>query len=146
MTGNNNTDCRDEKSRINQRNRRRMRTVSEMTMEQLIRETRREIYKTQQREEAVLNKNSKIKLRRPTLQQQVSSREMQRYLTIAAVQVSESSLTAYLADFCNKIPSGNYRVKILIRKNNKVSVRMTYRATEQPQLQRPDSIGTQAGP
>lgn len=122
-----------QKPRINQRNRRQRRTETGMSMEQLIRETRKEIYRTQKRG-PVLNKNPKKNMPYVPLQrQQVNPREMQRYLTTAAVQVDESKLTAHLADFCDKIPSGNYRVKILVRKNNKVSVRMTYKGEQQSQ-------------
>ena len=94
-----------------------------MTMEQLIQETRKEVYRTQKKE-AVPNKDTEKKVPRKAAQQQVIPHEMQRYLTSAVVQVNESTLTAHLQEFCNKIPSGNYRVKILVRKN-KVSVRMT---------------------
>lgn len=133
---------REEKSGVNQRRRNRRqitaRTGSGMTMEQLIRETRKEIYRTQKKE-AILNKNRDKKVLPKATQQQQKAipHEMQRYLTSAAVQVNEGMLTAHLQEFCNKIPSGSYRVKVLVRKNNKVSVRMTYRGGEeqQPSLQ-----------
>lgn len=141
-----NLDRREDKSGINQRNRRQTtRTRTGMTMEQLIRETRKEVYRTQKKE-AVSNKNTEKKVpRKATQQQQVIPHEMQRYLTSAVVQANEGTLTAHLQEFCNKIPSGSYRVKVLVRKNNKVSVRMTYRAEQQPPLQQPD-ISTPASP
>ena len=147
MTGDNSY-RKQQKPEINQRNRRQRRTETGMTMEQLIRETRKEIYRTQKRE-PVLNKNPKKNVPHVPLQrQQVNPREMQRYLTSAAVQVDESKLTAHLPDFCSKIPSGNYRVKILVRKNNKVSVRMSYKGEQQSQ--QPDNSNnmctTLAGP
>lgn len=118
-----------------------------MTMEQLIRETRREVYRAQKKE-AISNKNTEKKVhQKATQQQQVIPREMQRYLTSAAVQVNEGTLTAHLQEFCSKIPSGSYRVKILVRKNNKVTVRMTYRGEEQQQpLQQQPDISTPASP
>jgi hypothetical protein len=147
MTGGN-TDRREDKSGTNQRNRRQTttRTGTGMTMEQLIRETRKEVYRTQKKE-AISNKNTEKKVpRKATQQQQVIPHEMQRYLTSAVVQVNEGTLTAHLPDFCSKIPSGSYRVKILVRKNNKVSVRMTYRGEQQPPLQQQPDISTPASP
>ncbi|AIC15175.1 hypothetical protein NVIE_009490 [Nitrososphaera viennensis EN76] len=115
-----------------------------MTMEQLIRETRKEVYRAQKKE-AIPNKNKeKSTVRNSMQQQQVIPHEMQRYLTSAVVQADESTLTAHLQEFCSKIPSGSYRVKVLVRKNNKVTVRMTYRGEQQP-LQQPD-ISTPASP
>ncbi|UVS70096.1 hypothetical protein [Nitrososphaera viennensis] len=145
MTGSN-IDRREEKSGINQRNRRQTttRTGTGMTMEQLIRETRKEVYRAQKKE-AIPNKNKeKSTVRNSMQQQQVIPHEMQRYLTSAVVQADESTLTAHLQEFCSKIPSGSYRVKVLVRKNNKVTVRMTYRGEQQP-LQQPD-ISTPASP
>jgi 23S rRNA maturation-related 3'-5' exoribonuclease YhaM len=148
MTGRN-TDRREDKYGINQRRNRRQtttRTGTGMTMEQLIRETRKEVYRTQKKEEAISNKNTEKKVpRKATQQQQIIPHEMERYLTSAVVQVNEGTLTARLPDFCSKIPSGSYRVKIIVRKNNKVSVRMTYRAEQQPPLQQPD-LSTPASP
>lgn len=140
-----NLDRREDKSGINQRNRRQTttRTGSGMTMEQLIRETRKEVYRAQKKE-AVPNKNTKKVPRKATQQQQVIPHEMQRYLTSAVVQANEGTLTAHLQEFCSKIPSGSYRVKILVRKN-KVSVRMTFRGEQQPLQQQPD-ISTTASP
>lgn len=136
---------REAKSGINQRNRRQIttRTGSGMTMEQLIREARKEIYRTQKKE-AISNKNRDKNVPKTMQQQLVISREMQRYLTNAAVQVNEGTLTAHLQEFCSKIPSGSYRVKVLVRKN-KVSVRMTYRGEQQPLQQQPDTV-TAASP
>jgi hypothetical protein len=147
MTGDNSY-RKQQKPEINQRNRRQRRTETGMTMEQLIRETRKEIYRTQKRE-PVLNKNPKKNVPNVPLQrQQLNPREMRRYLTSAAVQVDESKLTAHLPHFCNKIPSGNYSVKILVRKNNKISVRMSYKGEHQSQ--QPDNSNnmctTLAGP
>ena len=136
MTGSN-IDRREEKSGINQRNRRQTtRTGTGMTMEQLIRETRKEVYRTQKKE-AVPNKNTE-RVSQKAMQQQVIPREMQRYLTSAVVQVKEGTLTAQLQEFCSRIPSGSYRVKVLVRKNNKVTVRMTYRGEQQSLQQQPD--------
>ncbi len=133
---------REEKSGINQRNRRQTttRTGSGMTMEQLIRETRKEVYRAQKKE-AISNRNTEKRVpQKVTQQQQVISRETKRYLTSAVVRVNEDTLTANLQEFCSKIPSGSYRVKILVRKN-KVTVRMTYRGGEQqPPLQQPDTV------
>ncbi|AFU58886.1 hypothetical protein Ngar_c19540 [Candidatus Nitrososphaera gargensis Ga9.2] len=142
MTGSN-IDRREEKSGVNQRNRRQTttRTGNGMTMEQLIRETRKEVYRAQKKE-AIPNKNKEKSTVRNSMQQQqkVIPREMQRYLTSAAVQVNGGALTAHLQEFCSKIPPGSYRVKVLVRKNNKVTVRMTYRGEEQqqPVQQQPD--------
>lgn len=138
---------REEKSGINQRrNRRQMttRTGTGMTMEQLIRETRKEVYRTQKKE-AISNKNRDKNVPKTMQQQLVISREMQRYLTSAAVQVNEGTLTAHLQEFCSKIPSGSYRVKVLVRKN-KVAVRMTYRGEQQQPLQQQPEISTPASP
>lgn len=145
MTGSN-IDRRKEKSGINQRNRRQTttRTGTGMTMEQLIRETRKEVYRTQKKE-AIPNKNTEKVPQKATQQQQVIPREMQRYLTSAVVQANEGTLTVHLQEFCSKIPSGSYRVKVLVRKNNKVTVRMTYRG-EQPPLQQQPDISTPASP
>ena len=114
-------------------------------MEQLIRETRKEIYRTQKKE-AIPNKNrDKNVPQKATQQQKAIPHEMHRYLTSAVVQANEGTLTAHLQEFCSKIPSGSYRVKILVRKN-KVSVRMTYRGEQQASLQQqPDTI-TPANP
>lgn len=129
---------REAKSGVDQRNRRQTttRTGTGMTMEQLIRETRKEVYRTQKKE-AISNKNREKNMPQKAAQQKVIPREMQRYLTSAVVQANESTLTAHLQEFCSKIPSGSYRVKVLVRKN-KVAVRMTYRGEQQP-LQQPDT-------
>lgn len=147
MTGSN-IDRSEEKSGVNQRRNRRQtttRTGTGMTMEQLIRETRKEVYKAQKKE-AIQNKNKEKSTVRNTTQQQVIPHEMQRYLTSAVVQVKEGTLTAHLQEFCSKIPAGSYRVKVLVRKNNKVTVRMTYRGEQQQPLQQQSDISTPASP
>lgn len=116
-----------------------------MTMEQLIRETRREVYRAQKKE-AIPNKNTEKVPQKATPQQQVIPHEMQRYLTSAVVQANEGTLTAHMQEFCSKIPSGSYRVKVLVRKNNKVTVRMTYRGEQQQPLQHQPDISTPASP
>jgi 23S rRNA maturation-related 3'-5' exoribonuclease YhaM len=138
MTGSN-IDRREEESGINQRNRSQTTTRTGTGM--------KEVYRAQKKE-AIPNKNKeKSTVRNSIQQQQVIPHEMQRYLTSAVVQANGSTLTAHLQEFCSKIPSGSYRVKVLVRKNNKVTVRMTYRGEQQQQpLQQQPGISTPASP